>query len=138
MAIEGGATEIVKVALVHTEDGRVLSSRSAGKEVYYLPGGKPEPGETDLQTLLREVEEELSLSLDVSTCTWLGEFVAPSHGMPQGWTVRMRCYDADLPGWPRASAEVEEVVWLSYADRPAVSPVDQIIFDWLRDRGSLR
>ena len=36
------------------------------------------------------------------------------------------------------SAEVEEFVWLSYADRERCAPVDRIIFDWLRERGELR
>lgn len=129
--------EIVKIALVHVEDGQVLSTRSKGKDAYYLPGGKPEGEESELETLVREIREELSMVLDASTCSWLGEFIAPCHGKPAGWTVRMRCYDAPLPSQPIASSEIAEVVWLSYKDRPFVSPVDQKIFDWLRGNGQL-
>jgi len=32
---------------------------------------------------------------------------------------------------------VDELVWLSYADRDRVSPVDQVIFDHLRKGGQL-
>jgi 8-oxo-dGTP pyrophosphatase MutT (NUDIX family) len=42
-----------KVAWIRLEEGRILSTRSRGKEVYYLPGGKREPGESDLDTLDR-------------------------------------------------------------------------------------
>lgn len=52
---------IDKIAWIRVEDGRILSSRSRGKDVYYIPGGKPEPGEEDIETLVREVEEELSV-----------------------------------------------------------------------------
>jgi 8-oxo-dGTP pyrophosphatase MutT (NUDIX family) len=37
----------------------ILSTRSRDKDVYYLPGGKRELGETDVQTLVREIREEL-------------------------------------------------------------------------------
>jgi len=35
----------------------VLSTRSKGKDTYYLPGGKRESGESDLDTLEREIDE---------------------------------------------------------------------------------
>ena len=37
-------TIIDKIAWIRLEDGAILSSRSRGKDVYYLPGGKREPG----------------------------------------------------------------------------------------------
>ncbi|WP_308287346.1 NUDIX domain-containing protein [Actinomadura parmotrematis] len=43
------------------EGGRVLSTRSRGKDVWYLPGGKREAGESDERTLLREIAEELAV-----------------------------------------------------------------------------
>lgn len=36
---------IDKIAWIHLENGAILSSRSRGKDVYYIPGGKREPGE---------------------------------------------------------------------------------------------
>ena len=40
-------TPIDKIAWIRLEDGKILSTRSRGKDVYYIPGGKREPGETD-------------------------------------------------------------------------------------------
>ena len=74
-------TLIDKIAWIRLEDGKVLSKRSRGKDVYYLPGGKREPGETD--------------------------------------------------------GQVDELVWLTYADRDRVSPVDQLIFDHFHENGQL-
>ncbi|MFC5833523.1 NUDIX hydrolase [Nonomuraea insulae] len=48
---------IDKIAWIHLDDGKILSTRSRGKNAYYIPGGKREPGETDLDTLIREIEE---------------------------------------------------------------------------------
>jgi hypothetical protein len=49
----------------------------------------------------------------------------------------MTCYAADYQGTLRPASEIEEIVWLTYADRPRVSPVDQVIFDHLRSAGQL-
>ncbi|MCO5996606.1 NUDIX hydrolase [Actinoallomurus rhizosphaericola] len=129
---------IDKVAWVRVEDGRVLSTRSRGKDAYYFPGGKREAGESDAQTLAREVREELTVLIVPETVAHLGTYEAQAHGHPDGMTVRMTCYTGDYRGTLAPSSEIEEVVWLSYADRDRVSPVDQLIFDDLRASGHLR
>lgn len=45
-------------------DGRVLLLRNERAE-WELPGGRPEPGETEPQTLVREFREELTLQVEV-------------------------------------------------------------------------
>ncbi|KAB1947174.1 NUDIX domain-containing protein [Micromonospora sp. ALFpr18c] len=131
-------SEIDKVAWILIEDGRVLSTRSRGKDVWYLPGGKREPGETDLQTLRREIDEELSVEVDVRDAVHLGTFTAQAHGHAAGVTVRMTCYRAGYEGRLRPANEIAETAWLEYADRHRTSAVDQIIFDHLRATGLLR
>ncbi|MEV0399035.1 NUDIX domain-containing protein [Actinoallomurus sp. NPDC050550] len=128
---------IDKVSWIRIEGGRILSTRSHGKDVYYLPGGKREAGESDAQTLAREIEEELTVAIVPETVAHLGTYEAQAHGHPDGVTVRMTCYTGDYQGTLAPSSEIEEVVWLSYADRDRVSPVDQIIFDDLRAAGRL-
>ncbi len=59
--------EIDKIAYIHTEQGKVLMSRSKGKTKYYIPGGKREIGETDEETLIREISEELNVKIIPST-----------------------------------------------------------------------
>jgi 8-oxo-dGTP pyrophosphatase MutT (NUDIX family) len=135
---QGGVPVIDKVAWVRLEDGKILSTRSKGKDAYYLPGGKREAGESDQETLLREIREELTVAVLPETVKLLGVYEAQAHGHGDGVVVRMTCYEGDYDGTPVPSSEIEEVVWLSYADRDRVSPVDQIIFDDLRDKGRLR
>lgn len=128
---------IDKVAWLEIADGRILSTRSRGKAVYYLPGGKREPGESDVDTLVREIDEELAVSIDRTTAVHEGTFTAQAHGHQAGVEVRMTCYSAGYEGVPAASSEIEEIRWLTYADRDKVSPVDQLIFDHLHRAGRL-
>ena len=54
---------IDKLAWIYIRDRRILSTRSKGKNAWYIPGGKKEQGETDKQALVREIKEELTLIL---------------------------------------------------------------------------
>ncbi|GIE78863.1 DNA mismatch repair protein MutT [Actinoplanes philippinensis] len=129
---------IDKIAWIQVADGAVLSTRSVGRDVFYLPGGKREPGESDVDTLVREVREELSVTIVAGSAAHLGTFEAQAHGHPDGTIVRMACYTADFDGVLRPDNEIEEIVWLTGADRDRVSPVDQLVFDELLRAGLLR
>lgn len=125
------------VAWVRVEDGRILCARPRGKDVFYIPGGKREGRETDLQTLLREVEEELAVAILPATVSHMGTYEAQAHGHPDGVVVRMSCYAGEYRGTLTVSSEIEEMAWFSYADRPLVPPVDQLLFDDLKASGAL-
>ncbi|WP_372663290.1 NUDIX hydrolase [Amycolatopsis kentuckyensis] len=129
---------IDKVAWIEVSDGRVLAARSRGKDRFYLPGGKREPGETDAETLVREIREELDVEISPSTITPAGTFEGQAHGKAEGTLVRTAAYTAEYTGTPRASSEIEEIAWLGYDDRPRVSLVAQLIFDHLHEAGALR
>ncbi|SFW64542.1 NUDIX hydrolase [Amycolatopsis australiensis] len=128
---------IDKVAWIHVVDGRVLVARSRGKDKFYLPGGKREPGETDAETLVREIREELAVEITPSTIRPAGTFEGQAHGKAEGTLVRTAAYSAEYRGTLEASSEIEEIAWLGYADRPRVSLVAQLIFDHLHDAGRL-
>ncbi len=125
------------VAWVRVEGGRILCARSRGVDVFFIPGGKREAGESDLDTLLREVREELTVRLVPSSAAHRGTYEAAAHGQPAGAMVRMSCYTADYRGRLAPSSEVAELAWLRYADRARVAPVDRVLFDDLRDAGEL-
>lgn len=125
-------TYIDKLAFIEIQDGRILETRSRGKDKWYIPGGKRQEGENDLVALTREIEEELKVKLHPETIVPFGIFEAQAHGMPEGTVVRMTCYTAKYTGALTPSAEIEEMDWFDYAKRNEVSPVDQLIFDDLR------
>ncbi|MQY30638.1 NUDIX hydrolase [Nocardia aurantia] len=124
------------VAWVRIEEGRILCARPRGKDVFYIPGGKREPGESDLRTLLREIDEELTVALLAGTVAHVGTYDAPVPGEP-GTLVRMACYTAEFTGTIAPSSEIDEIAWFRYADRDRVPPVDRILFDDLVGRGLL-
>ncbi|MEU1203746.1 NUDIX domain-containing protein [Nocardia sp. NPDC005825] len=121
------------VAWVRIEGGRILCARPSGKDVFYIPGGKREGGETDLQTLVREIREELTVEITPETVAHVGTYEAL---IPDA-VVRMACYTAEYSGDIAVSSEIEEIAWFSYADRPHVPPVDQLLFDDLHADGLL-
>lgn len=123
------------VAWVRVEDGRILCARPRGKDVFYIPGGKREGGETDLQALRREITEELTVTLLPGTARHAGTYEA---AQPDGVLVRMSCYTGDYSGTLTASSEIAELAWFSYADRARVPPADQLLFDDLKAAGQLR
>lgn len=128
---------IDKLAWIELQNQSILSTKSYGKDKFYIPGGKREVGETDEQALLREIEEELSVKLQAETLNYIGTFEAQAHGHPEGVMVKMTCYGGKYVGDLKPSAEIEEIQWLKYADQDKIAEVDKLIFDYLREKGLL-
>lgn len=126
---------IDKIAWIHTKDGKVLSTLSRGKDVFYIPGGKREENETDEQTLVREIKEELDVDIVLDTVEYLGVYEAQSDGAQEGVMVKMTSYIGDYVGELKASSEIERFEWLSMSDIKKVSAVDKIIYLDLFSRG---
>jgi len=129
---------IDKIAWIEIENGKILSTRSKGKSKYYIPGGKREVGETDQETLIREIREELSVKIEPSSIQAVGVFQAQADGHKEGVEVKMTCYKADYLGKLEVSHEIEEIRWLNYKDQDIISPVDKDIFKFLYDLGELK
>ncbi len=130
--------EIDKIAFIETKNGQILSTRSKGKSTFYIPGGKRDEGESDEETLVREMFEELKVDIKKDTINYIGTFTTQADGAKEGINVKMTCYEAKYSGNLEASSEIEEFRWLSFEDIGLVSPVDKIIFEFLRERGALR
>lgn len=130
-------SEIDKIAYIRIENGKILSTKSKGKSKYYIPGGKRENSETDEETLIREIREELNVSIISATIKYFGTFTAQADSHKVGIIVKMTCYSAEYEGNLEPCSEIEAIKWLSYADREQVSEVDKIIFDFLKERGEL-
>ena len=125
------------LAGIAIQDKHMLSTKSVGKNKYYIPGGKREAGETDAAALCREIKEELSIDLLVETLQLVGTFKAQADGCAYGTLVQMTCYTASSTGTLKAAAEIMEIKWLSYADKDNVSAVDKIIFNFLQAKNLL-
>ncbi len=129
---------IDKLAFIYLKDRRVLETLSLGKDVWYIPGGKREDDESDIEALVREVKEELDVKLITRTIAHYGTFETQAHGKPEGMMVRMTCYTADFNGVLTPTSEIEKIDYFTYADKHRTSPVDHLIFDDLYSKGLLK
>lgn len=126
-----------KSAWVHVQNGKILTVRSAGNDIFFIPGGGPEGAESSRDALIREVMEELRVRLKRSTIRSLGVFTAPSFENPEHIPVRMTCFTAEYAGVLTPASEVAEMDWFGFKDRARVSSVDQAVFDFLRLRRTI-
>ena len=128
---------IDKLAWIQIKDKSILSTKSYGKDKYYIPGGKRENDESDEEALCREIKQELSVDLTIETLKFFGVFQAPAHGHPKDTFVKMTCYMAKYTGMLKANSEIEEIIWLKYSDKNKISEVDKLIFDFLKEHNLL-
>lgn len=105
--------DIHKAGAVLIQNRQVLVTRSFGKDVFNTPGGKLEPGETAKQALVRELKEELRITLQEADLTTFGTFYAPAAGQESKF-LQMDVFVVERwQGEPTASSEVEEIKWVT-------------------------
>lgn len=67
---------IHKIIAVVIQDNKFFMVRKVGKDIWTSLGGKPEGNETEEETLLREIQEEIHC--DAKILKKLGDFKAPA------------------------------------------------------------
>jgi 8-oxo-dGTP diphosphatase len=102
--------EIV-TALIRNQAGQVLLVRKRSTESLMQPGGKREPGESDLVSLAREIREELGCHLVLGSAKKLGVFEAPAANEPGHW-IKATAYAADIVGEIVCQSEIAEIAWI--------------------------
>jgi 8-oxo-dGTP pyrophosphatase MutT (NUDIX family) len=123
-----------KIAFLHIKERKVLVALNEGSDVWYLPGGHREPGETDAETLIREVREELAVDIISDTVAYFGTYKAQAHGKPEGKMARITCYTASYQGELEANSEIAAIAFLSYDQQDQTSAPTQLLFDDLKSR----
>lgn len=106
----------VSAAVIVDDEGRVLVVRKKETSRFMQPGGKPEPGETPAQTLIRELHEELGVLLDEADLEPLGTFVSEAANEP-GHRVVAEAFSTSIdPAEVAVQAELAELRWITPAD----------------------
>lgn len=98
------------------ERGELLMIRRTDNDLYALPGGNLELGETLAQALVREVREETGIDVEVTEL--LGAYSNPRHVIAyDDGEVRQEfslCFRATpIGGELRTSSESKEVLWVA-------------------------
>lgn len=104
-----GAIEVV--AAVICDRGQVLTCRRRREKAaggkWEFPGGKVEPGESPSEALLREIAEELGVSIRIRDELTRGDTRVGDR------LIRLTCFRAELRGRrPLASTDHDHLTWL--------------------------
>lgn len=106
---------VAVTAVVRDDAGRLLMIRRTDNDLYAIPGGAQEIGETISQTAVREVKEETGIDVEITGL--IGIYSDPNHVIAfSDGEVRQEfsvCFRASpMSGAPRTSSESKEVVWI--------------------------
>ena len=115
-----------KVALLTFKDGRFLMCRKDHfTSRLILPGGRIEPGESEIQCLARELAEELDAALP-SDLRYVGRYLGVAHADDPAVvkTLEIRLYSGTLAAPPKPRSEIVELVWFGAGDdRDDLTPI---------------
>jgi 8-oxo-dGTP diphosphatase len=103
----------VAVNAVIERDGRYLLARRRDIGWWHLVGGGLEYGETIQQGLLREVREEIGVSIDILRL--VGVYAKPQK---QEVVLTFLCHLAADTTEPKTSEEITEIGWFARDDLP--------------------
>ncbi len=93
-------------------EGEVLTVRKCGTKRFMLVGGKPEPGETPLQTAVREAKEEVGIEVCPEHLTLLGLWQTAAANEP-GMDVHCTTYLCTVAiSDPGIDHEIAQLRWV--------------------------
>ncbi|ANI90507.1 DNA mismatch repair protein MutT [Arachidicoccus ginsenosidimutans] len=120
--------------LVVVTENKLLLAYSKNKKAWYLPGGKIDKGETSLETLQREIYEELNIKLKTERLKYYCHITALAYGELPNIIMEQDCFIYDLSEKIKPNNEIEEVRFFNremYQLEPAQVPGVLKIFDKL-------
>ncbi len=112
--------DIRKAGGILIQDRKILVTRAKGKTQYFAPGGKIQSGETAEEALIRELKEELTITVEKSSIRKFGTFEAPAADRPE-LILHMDVFEVlAWSGGITASHEIEELLWIDSRIPPQV------------------
>ena len=124
---DGSPDEVEKCAAILIRARRLLVVRKKGTDMLISPGGKVEPGESRIDCLRRELNEELGVKL--TRAEFFGTFRNPSafeHG-----DVLVHAYLCEVSGEFSASSEIEEIAWVAGPETNPDAKIGSVFADFV-------
>ena len=121
--------------LVVIKNRKLLLAFSMNKQAFYLPGGKCEPGESSVETLQREIKEELNLHLEDHQFQYYAHISAPAFGEFPAVMMEQDCYLHELNQIPNAGKEIAGIQYFNsqtYSFQPSQVPGVILIMQQLK------
>ena len=112
-------SRIVNAAVIR--DDCLLSVKEKGRAVLTLPGGEMEPGETEEECLVRELDEELVGVGHRKVFRYFQRVEGVSPGQKD--VISVSVYLAELKGHIGAGPDVDNVIW---AFNPMLYPLSDV------------
>ncbi|MFB6455383.1 NUDIX domain-containing protein [Chitinophaga sp. Hz27] len=106
---------IQTVGLIVIKERKLMLAFSRNKGAWYLPGGKVDAGETDLEALHREIREELNIDLNKEQLQLYYFMEAPAFG-EKDVLMRQHAFICPLQQTPQPTAEIAAVKFFSETD----------------------
>lgn len=118
------------VCLVEETEDQILLVQVRHREKYYFPGGKIDEGETLLEAIQREIEEELQLHFSQDDFTYIGKVIGEAYPQPNtltelnGFKVNQRINWNDV----QIDNEVTDIRWFNKSDTQYIAPA---VIKWI-------
>jgi len=119
---------IDKVGGVILQDKKILVQRKKNNRVEcIIPGGKREGNETDFETLKRELDEELSVTLIEAEFLGGYEDIACFSNEP----IHVQTYIVKIDGVIKCNNEIKEALWIDRNYKEQGIKVGSILGDYV-------
>lgn len=124
------------VAAIIRKEGRILATQRGYGEYaggWEFPGGKVESGESAEEAIIREIEEELGVAIQVDRFVTTVEWDYPSFHLV------MHCFLAHVPQGDLRLLEHSDAVWVDAATVDDIDwlPADILVVEAIKEQGIL-
>jgi len=111
--------KIIKYGLIIIKNKKFLINRKFDTKLFLIPGGKPNPGESIEDCLIREINEEHKCTILKDTIVFFGDFEDKAANEPDT-IVSMKVYLGKIKGKPIPSHNIEEQKWFGISDDTSI------------------